>query len=333
MTSRVLLCIFVLLVIHCLPAAYAAGRPIDQEKFKQLRAEIEAARARVERQSGPADQHHTLRLAFAEADHPWIKKELLSMAIAIGGPELEPFLLARLNDDDVRFRIAAAKALGEQGSPHAIEPLLKRARADPEGLAGWGSVRWHMTAQRDALFALSEIGLRHPAHREAIAASIAGVPVATDDLEDPKAQALYVLTQDRALLHPFFERLADEDPETRAMGVVAFRLLKLKQAPEEVVVLLDDPERGVRSSVALLLGEIGDPETVPLLIGRALDQAEDRGVRCNAIFSLGRMRTGRAEPVMRALLQDESFKVNAAIALSRITGERHPLVPDGYGLD
>jgi hypothetical protein len=39
--------------------------------------------------------------------------------------------------------------------------------------------------------------------------------------------------------------------------------------------------------------------------------------------------------LMESLLSDQNeiLKTNAAIALSRITGKRHPLVPKGYGGD
>jgi HEAT repeat protein len=63
----------------------------------------------------------------------------------------------------------------------------------------------------------------------------------------------------------------------------------------------------------------------------AKDANLDRGIRCNAIGSLGHMRAADAQSLIESLLSDESLKVNAAIALSQITGKRHPLVPEGYG--
>ena len=85
------------------------------------------------------------------------------------------------------------------------------------------------------------------------------------------------------------------------------------------------------SWAVLVLGRIGDAKTVPVLLGIAKDASLDRGIRCNAIGSLGQMRAVEAKPLMESLLADESLKSNAAIALSEITGKRHPLVPEGYG--
>ena len=89
--------------------------------------------------------------------------------------------------------------------------------------------------------------------------------------------------------------------------------------------------RRSRGWVALVLGEIGDANTTALLMALAKDASLDRGTRSNAIGSLGHMRAVDAQPLMESLLSDENLKANAAIALSQITGKRHPLVPEGYG--
>jgi HEAT repeat protein len=147
-----------------------------------------------------------------------------------------------------------------------------------------------------------------------------------------KIQTLYILTGDKDLRAPFFERLDSPDPEIGEDGVVAFRFLRLRLAPKELTALIHDKNQGVRCWVALVLGEIGDPQTVPLLVEVARDNKMDRTTRCNAIASLGKMRAEEARLVLRELLADSDVQVNAAISLSQITGERHPLVPKGYAL-
>jgi len=307
---------------------------MSKEAQNRVNAEVEAVRAKVEQQKKTDGKQDVLRTAFAQTENAYVKREILTMAIAIAGPTLEPFLLGILqNDPDVRLRIMAVKALAKHGSADAVQPLLNCTEHDPEGEAGWACGRHQRTARRDAYFALSEIGLRHPAATKNIAKSIAVLSVTADDLHDPKTQSLYILTRDKTLLKPFFERLQSEDPKVRERGVVAFRFLKLSQAPKELVALLNDPNQGGRCWVALVLGKIGDPDTVPSLIKTARDEEEHRGVRCNAIGSLGRMCAKPALAVLEALLDDEAVKVNAAIALSKITGERHALVPKGYRLD
>lgn len=307
---------------------------MSQEAKQRIEGEVESIRSAVEKENTASGKHSALRAAYAKSESPYVKEGVLSMAIDLAGPELEPLLINVVQSEpDVRLRIMAVDALAEHGSPTAEQPLLDCAENDPEGLAGWDCIRRRMTARRNAYLALSEIGLRHPAARESIAQSVAALPVTGEGLKDAKIQALYVLTQDTSLLEPFFERLQSDDPDIRQRGVVAFRFLKLTEAPAELAELLDDPNRKVRSWVALVLGEIGDPATVPVLIDRAKDKSEDRSVRCNAIFSLGRMRAEPALTALETLLNEESVEVNAAIAWSKITGERHPLVPEGYGLD
>lgn len=328
-TSRVV----VAAVISSLCIREGAALMSDAEQA-HIKAEVEATRVAVQQQDTPRGKHSILRTAYAKSESPYVKKYILEMTSAIEGPELEPFLLSVLGDDaDVRLRIAAVKALAEHGTTNAVQPLLNCAEKDPEGEDGWDCVRYHTSARRDAYFALSEIGLRYPAARSQIAQGISNLPITADDLKDPKIQALYVLTQDRALLTPFYERLQSTNAKERVNGVVAFRFLKLNRAPKELVGLIDDPSQDVRSWVALVLGEIGDTETVPALLKAAQDTTLDRGTRCNAIYSLGHMHAKGAEALLRQLLNDDSVKVNAAIALSQITGQRHPLVPQGYRLE
>ena len=116
---------------------------------------------------------------------------------------------------------------------------------------------------------------------------------------------------------------------------MAFRFLKLRQAPRELVRLLDDPSPKVTSWVALVLGEIGDPSVVPPLLTAAADRKREAGTRCNAIYSLGRLKAAQAADMMTELLEDPNPTVsaNAAIALYRITGKRTPQFPEGYNAD
>ena len=298
------------------------------------KAEIAAIRLAADKQDTPSEKHAVLTGAFAKSDSPHVKMRILEMAKVVEAPELEPFLLSILqNKTDVRDRILAVMTLAEHGSTAAIEPLLDCAENDPEGVAGAGCMRCRTTARRDAYLALAEIGLRHPAERNRIAAAVAALPITTDDVHDPKAQTLYILTQDQRHLKLFLDRLQDEDPETRALGVRALRPFKLSHAPEQLVATLADSNPDVQARAARLLGIIGDSKTIPALIEAATATDRDRQVRSNAIRALGSMRVKQAESVMRKLLTDDSVKVVAAIALFQITGERHPLLPQGFDLE
>jgi len=119
-------------------------------------------------------------------------------------------------------------------------------------------------------------------------------------------------------------------PKDRERGVIAFRFLKLKAAPVEIVNALKDTNAGVRGWSALVLGEIGDQKTDAALMTVAADLKEDTSVRCNAISALGRMKAAAATELMERLLTDPNPSVqrNAAIALYRITGRKVKQLPE-----
>jgi HEAT repeat protein len=71
----------------------------------------------------------------------------------------------------------------------------------------------------------------------------------------------------------------------------ALATLRLVRLPKgRSLCALDDADAGVRSWAGLVLGEIGDPKTVPVLMAVAGDAKKDAGLRCNVIGSLGRMK-------------------------------------------
>ncbi|MGD0897695.1 MAG: HEAT repeat domain-containing protein [Thermoguttaceae bacterium] len=294
--------------------------------------------------AGPEPDEKKLdRLAEAmrrepNADH---RRDLLALAAGRPAAAQQSFLIGVLQSDaDCTVRSQAAKMLGRSGSEAAIAPLANAAASDAVTVGGVGScLQFQGTARRSAIFALAELGRRLPNSRRAIEAEIRKLPEANDGdkglvnehLGDARRWALYQLTEDRTLLAPDLEKLKSTDAKTRSDGVVAFRFLNLTKAPRELVELARDPSPAVRNWVVCVLGEIGDAKTVPLLMALAKEISMDRGTRCGAIEALGRMRATDAQSLMEALLSDDSLKTNAAIALSQITGKRHPLVPEGYG--
>ena len=119
----------------------------------------------------------------------------------------------------------------------------------------------------------------------------------------------------------------------RERGVIAFRFLKIKKAPPELVKALDDSSDDVRSAAALVLGEIGDSKSAAPLMTMAADAKLARGLRSGAIQALGHMRAAAAADLMEKLLADRDVAANAAIALYRITGKKAQQFPEGYRAD
>ncbi len=320
-------------VLFALSSAKLVAQLMSTETWARIQAEIAAVKSSLASHRTASDKIHFLSSALDRSSSVHVGEKILELAEQVGGPDLETLLIRVVQGSaEVRLRVIAVQKLVQYGTPSCIQPLLKCAEKDPTGPYQIDCMRSHRNARRDAYFALAEIGLRLKEERKRIADAIQELPVTSEDLNDPKIQTLYILTGNADLLRPFYSRLVSPDPKTRKRGVVAFRFLKLRTAPEELTALIHDKSKEVRSWVALVLGEIGDPQTVPLLIEVAEDNSMDHNTRCNAIHSLGRMRAKDAESVLRQLLSDDKVQVNAAISISQITGKRHPLVPKDYGL-
>ncbi len=204
-----------------------------------------------------------------------------------------------------------------------------------------GDVRVRSSARRAAIFAIAELAERFPKLAEKAAAELRALPDAglkdrdhaSESLPDARLQALYQVTRDAALLKPFFDQLRSADPKVRERGLTAFRFLKLKKAPAEVVKALQDSSSEVRSWAALVLAEIGDPQTAGPLMAMAADAKVERGLRAGAIHALGRMRAKAAAELMEKLLAEPDLSASAAIALYRITGKKVKEFPEGYRAD
>jgi HEAT repeat protein len=96
---------------------------------------------------------------------------------------------------------------------------------------------------------------------------------------------------------------------------------------------LNDDSADVRSTAVLVLGAIGDAKTAEPLMEVASDTKQERSVRANAVFALGRMRSTSAAGLMEKLLSDPDLSASAAVALYRITGKKVKEFPAGYNAD
>jgi HEAT repeat protein len=269
------------------------------------------------------------------------RRRILDTATQFPGPNLEKFLINLLtSEEDAGLRSQVAAALGRHGSEKCLPPLINAARNDRTTTMRIGCILGRSSARRVATFAIAELAARFPKLADKAAAELRALPVVADakdneNLADARVQALYQITQDKALLKPFYEQLKSNDASDRARGVAAFRFLKLKVAPAEIVNALKDASSDVRRESASVLGEIRDPKTGAVLMKVASDTKEDAFVRCNAIDALGRMKTATAVDLMEKLLTDPrpNVQANAAIALYRITGKKVKQFPEGYRAD
>jgi HEAT repeat protein len=317
----------------------AFGGPITGPEAKRQAQVLEQLKKSVAAEKDDANKFALIRGVLSAEKDPNFRRKILDLAAGIKGPAQEDFFLFVLTaDEDSGIRSLAAMTLGKTGSEKCLAALAKSAASDRTSLMIIGDVGGNSSARRAATFAIAELVQRHPKLADKAAAEFRALPDKFDakdneSLADARLQSLYQVTRDESLLKPFFERLRSENAEARMDGANAFQFLKLKKAPPELVAALQDEDVGVRSNVALVLGGIGDPTTIEPLLAISTNSKADRGVRCNAIYSLGQMRAPAAAETMEELLADPSVATQAAIALYRITGKKVAQFPEGYQAD
>ena len=230
--------------------------------------------------------------------------------------------------------------LGQVGSEKCLAILAQVAVRDRTTGVRIGCMQGTSSARRTATFALAQLAERFPQLADKAAAEIRALPVDADpqdnqSLLDARRQALYQITHDASLVQPYFDRLKSSDPKVRAEGVIAFRSLKLSQAPPQVVAALRDADRRVRGWTALVLGEIGDPRAVDPLMAMAADGTLDTAAPPMPFGHWDKSRAAAAADLMETLLADpdESVSAGAAVALYRITGKKARQFPPGYNAD
>lgn len=328
----------VALVVALLPMA-ALGGPVSGPEFKRQTQVLEQLKKSVAGAEEDADKFALISGVLAAEKDPNFRRKVLALAAEVKGPAQEAFFLSVLTtDEDAGIRSLAATTLGQTGSEKCLSALAKAAASDRTTMMMIGDIGGRSSARRSATFALAELAERHPNLADKAAAELRALPDKFDpkdneSLYDARLQSLYRVTRDESLLKPFFDRLQDANAKVRMDGANAFQFLKLKVAPAELVHALQDDDAGVRSNVAMVLGRIGDPKTAATLIAISADPMADRGVRVNAITSLGQMRAPDAADLMQKLLDDPTISTNAAIALYRITGKKVAQFPAGYNAD
>ena len=312
-----------------------AGQITAKEAQRQARVFDQLKKALAAETTDGAKFTHVARAMKDEPDVN-LRRRILDTATQIPGPELEMFLTNLLtSEEDAGLRSQAATTLGLIGSEKCLTTLAQVAKNDRTTRIQIHDIAGQSSARRAATFAIAELVARFPKLADDAAGKLRALPVVDDPkdnegLADARAQALYQITRDAVLLKPFYERLRSKDAKDRERGVIAFRFLKLKAAPVEIVNALKDTNAGVRGWSALVLGEIGDQKTDAALMTVAADLKEDTSVRCNAISALGRMKAAAATELMERLLTDPNPSVqrNAAIALYRITGRKVKQLPE-----
>ncbi len=243
-----------------------AGPPLREEAERSAKLVAELKQALAKATTNEA-RFAALATAMKNETSPNVRRTILGVAPTDSSIELDAFLTNVLTGDaDSGLRSQAATALGQHGTEKALPALARAAATDRTSLMLLGDVGGQSSARRSATFALAELAARFPKITNDAIAKLKALetrddPKDTESLADARLQALFQLSRDESLIKVFHERLKSPDAKVRVRGVVAFRFLKLNEAPAELVATLKDEDPGVRSWSKLVLGEIAKSKT------------------------------------------------------------------------
>lgn len=191
---------------------------------------------------------------------------------------LERYLKALQSDDD-EIRAAAVAALRSMGSP-AVEYLIM-ALSDR-----------HCGVRTAAAEGLGEIG--DPTGVDAL------ILLAGDAEQDVRSAAAAALGRigDARAVDPLIRLFSDGYPGVRNAAAVAVAAFG-PDVLEPLEAALDDPAPVVRLTAARAIGIVGNPRSIPLLVGHLEDPAREVGVV--AARTLGGFGDPAVEPLSRVL--------------------------------
>jgi HEAT repeat protein len=247
--------------------AAPAGPPTLEESRRQAQA-LEQLKKSLDEEATAAGKLAVLTRLMKNEPAVEVRRAALDLGTTLPAPELDTFLTGVLGgDEDAGIRSQAATLLGRHGSEKCLPALARAAATDRTTAIDVGCFRGQSSARRAATFAIADLVARFPRLADDAAGWLRALEPADEPrgegLADARIQALYQVTGDKELLKPFYERLRSRDAKVRAEGVVAFRFLKLKAAPPELIAALKDDDAEVRSWAVLVVGEIEGPAKRP----------------------------------------------------------------------
>jgi HEAT repeat protein/beta-lactamase regulating signal transducer with metallopeptidase domain len=209
-------------------------------------------------------------------------------------------LIARLKDEDLEVRRAAARSLGRLEDPRAVPPLIEALKdTDPR-----------MRAETiDALSGFED---------ERTIAPIAAL--LSDRSEDVRQNALSALSQfEKGVpVGPVIKLLDDSSADVRHEAVHLLNRLHDRSAASAVARLIHDSSKDVRVAVIEALGELGDGGSSQALRDALGDSDPD--VRQSAIQALDELKVSIPEATLLNLLKDPNADVRREAA--QVAGHR-----------
>jgi HEAT repeat protein len=262
-------------------------------------------------------------------------------ALAGQGKDAVDSLLPLLQSSHIEVRAAAIEALGRIRDPRAMDPL-KVCLRDGDRLAreaAWKALEqlsWPAAKERGRLWRWIQ-AKDYP--RVVAAGAVAIEPLIDAFRQSDKATREEIVVAVRGIglvgAENLTEYLLDEELEVRrfvgqtlsllgwvppsaelrawlaiALGRFEAAVVEGKESIQALAVLLRSPQEGDREMAALTLGQISDPQVVPLLFLAAEDSTSK--VRRIAAQSLGKACDEAATAKLTLMLKDEDYNVRAA---------------------
>jgi HEAT repeat protein len=216
----------------------------------------------------------------------------------LGEPRaLEP-VIEMLNDENPAIRRVAARTLGNLRDQRAVEPLLRAAEDDDPRVS------------RNAIESLGRLG--HPRGGRTLqtvdAPEICAKP--GQRTRQVTARALHQRPGGMAEIPAMLE---SDDPEARAVGLLALGLQGKWSDLETITRFLDDPETAVRASAVEALANLREPR-MQLLVATLGNRQEDSEVRAAAARAIGDLGRSQIPFHLMAALQDDDANIRSEAA-------------------
>ncbi len=231
-------------------------------------------------------------------------------------------LLAKLTDPTTGVRIAALRALREVGDPSIVSKLFEALSQPSEQV-------------RDLIYDILKDFGNH------------SIPFLMESLSSEfwmgrslAARALSEMGSDA--IHPLTQALESQDKERRFWAIKILSRMRERAVLPEIRKFLSDSDSEIRMAAVQGMGDLGDPESIPLLIERFLDpswvvrreahrsvvrfgdravanlikalESIDEDVRYWSLRSIAEIKPPGLFPILVKLLKDRSWNVRKTTA-------------------
>jgi HEAT repeat protein len=279
-------------------------RPVAAWILRDLtRGADEPARARVR---AVLDETGAIELTERSTRRwmPWRRALACEILGSLGADRSVPVLVERLDDRRSEVRMAAARALGEIGSPAAAESLTSvflGRRAVPTGVA-YHALR-SLGPHGAAAFGR---GLRSPDPTIRVASCFGTAALAE---EIGGASAVEAVAQLLA---------GDRNTRVRTAAAKALGVVGGTTPPRILVEAAGDPEVRVRREAITALGLFDEPASVEILAAAAMDPDREVALRsAEALIALG-SRPAAGEAARAAVASSSAWSVDYARTISEL---------------